>query len=270
MPEPIDQELAQLRARAYGPNADIDDDPRALARLRELEDSRRTAAPPVAPPRPELPAPDASVASHGVTQGSASSVLPRSLSLDSPPPLPPRPLVTTTVITEAGAAPASSPAGSTRWARTLGIAATAAVVATALSVPVTLWAASGINGPRVVLAATDDPVPEDYFGPSSDAVRYEDFFGIRVTVGTFPGQLGRCILIETKPRGVDPDWAAGTTQGTCSAPGFDPVVDVSVAQMAFTDEQLDALDGATGVRFEASGDQVRVYLATAPAETTDS
>lgn len=36
-------ELAALRARAYGPRADIDDDPAALARLRELEAAERAA-----------------------------------------------------------------------------------------------------------------------------------------------------------------------------------------------------------------------------------
>lgn len=34
-------ELAELRARAYGPDADLDEDPRAWARLRELEELER-------------------------------------------------------------------------------------------------------------------------------------------------------------------------------------------------------------------------------------
>lgn len=37
-------ELAALRARAYGPRADIDADPDALARLRELEEAQRAAS----------------------------------------------------------------------------------------------------------------------------------------------------------------------------------------------------------------------------------
>ena len=52
-------ELGRLRRRAYGPDPDIADDPRALARLAELEEAlrrRATAAAPVvaalAPPRP--------------------------------------------------------------------------------------------------------------------------------------------------------------------------------------------------------------------------
>ena len=57
----VDAELAALRARAYGADADIHDDPVALARLRDLEERRRImgeaavapsapAAPAVAPP----------------------------------------------------------------------------------------------------------------------------------------------------------------------------------------------------------------------------
>lgn len=57
-------ELSALRRRAYGPDADLDADPTALARLIELEDLARTAAPnpsaadPVAP-RPVVPSPGA-------------------------------------------------------------------------------------------------------------------------------------------------------------------------------------------------------------------
>jgi hypothetical protein len=50
MPDGLDDELQTLRARAYGPDADIDGDPAALERLRELENDARsaTAAVPVA------------------------------------------------------------------------------------------------------------------------------------------------------------------------------------------------------------------------------
>jgi len=46
-------ELEDLRRRAYGPEADIRDDPVALARLGELEDQARGGATPVEPPEPE-------------------------------------------------------------------------------------------------------------------------------------------------------------------------------------------------------------------------
>ena len=44
-----DQELRALRARAYGPMADIDEDPAALRRLEQLEAMQRAAAPAVHP-----------------------------------------------------------------------------------------------------------------------------------------------------------------------------------------------------------------------------
>lgn len=53
-------ELAALRRRAYGPDADIQRDPDALARLRELEGvSRPAAEPPAAVDAPEQPDPEA-------------------------------------------------------------------------------------------------------------------------------------------------------------------------------------------------------------------
>jgi hypothetical protein len=48
-------ELAALRRRAYGPDADIDGDPAALARLDELETRARRALAPVSPPVVEKP-----------------------------------------------------------------------------------------------------------------------------------------------------------------------------------------------------------------------
>ena len=42
----LERELRDLRARAYGPDSDIQDDPVALARLAELEARRARGAPP--------------------------------------------------------------------------------------------------------------------------------------------------------------------------------------------------------------------------------
>lgn len=48
-------ELDSLRIRAYGPTADIDDDPRALSRLSELEETVRVERAADFPPGPERP-----------------------------------------------------------------------------------------------------------------------------------------------------------------------------------------------------------------------
>ena len=45
MSESVDEELRVLRERAYGPDADIHDDPSALARLHELESADASAEP---------------------------------------------------------------------------------------------------------------------------------------------------------------------------------------------------------------------------------
>lgn len=58
MDEDVRAELRMLRARAYGPAADIDDDPAARERLAELEDMLRRPAEEVAPFAPVEPTPE--------------------------------------------------------------------------------------------------------------------------------------------------------------------------------------------------------------------
>ncbi|TQK20853.1 hypothetical protein FBY40_3397 [Microbacterium sp. SLBN-154] len=67
-------ELRALQRRAYGPDADIDTDPAALARLRELE----TAAARPTPPQDQGPVDDDPVEHHpGANAAAAASDLPR-------------------------------------------------------------------------------------------------------------------------------------------------------------------------------------------------
>jgi hypothetical protein len=71
-PTAVESELAALRRRAYGPDADIGDDATALARLHELEDALRRdevrAATPVAVS--EASTPSVPVVQSGATDGS--------------------------------------------------------------------------------------------------------------------------------------------------------------------------------------------------------
>ncbi|MDQ1084855.1 MULTISPECIES: hypothetical protein [Microbacterium] len=55
MDDDVRHELRHLRARAYGPDADIDDDPAAVARLTALEELERGERTP-RPPQPATPA----------------------------------------------------------------------------------------------------------------------------------------------------------------------------------------------------------------------
>jgi len=67
----LDDELRVLRARAYGPGADISDDPAAALRLRELEDLRAQAQTASAPP---FEIPDVSSAADDADTSAPSAV----------------------------------------------------------------------------------------------------------------------------------------------------------------------------------------------------
>lgn len=69
--DPSSDELRTLRARAYGPDADIHDDPAALARLHELEERARITARPAASPATSAPA-------GAITGDAPTELVPRS------------------------------------------------------------------------------------------------------------------------------------------------------------------------------------------------
>ena len=72
--EPPLDELRALRERAYGPHADIQDDPHALARLRELEAQLSAATMPSLPAAtPSPPAASATTASASTASASTAS-----------------------------------------------------------------------------------------------------------------------------------------------------------------------------------------------------
>ncbi|BDV30894.1 hypothetical protein [Microbacterium terricola] len=81
-PLPLDAraELADLRRRAYGPDADIHADPAALARLRELEEKERVAAEATAtaPASAAAAADDAGAAAADATAAPAAASTPAS------------------------------------------------------------------------------------------------------------------------------------------------------------------------------------------------
>ena len=72
MPDGLDDELERLRARAYGPDADIDTDPAALDRLRELEDDARSATAAMPVVSGEVRPPSASAMTDAAAPGSAA------------------------------------------------------------------------------------------------------------------------------------------------------------------------------------------------------
>lgn len=250
MGDSFDDELHALRSRAYGPDADISGDPVALARLRHLESQTRTGALIEVPPRPPAPS---LPAVPSVSFSEPSDVRPATPAAGS----------------VAAAAPdvSTEPTEATVLVRrrrlpVIAAAAISAVAAAAITVPVTLWSAAQSDRPDAVLKPLDAPVDDVFFSPESEAQRFEDFFGIRVTTGI--GAEGvSCLLVELDPQD-DPSFTGGATRGGCSAPGFEAVVDVSLTEQDVPETVRDALGDVSGIRFSVEGDEVFVYLSDVP------
>ncbi len=248
MGDSFEDELRALRSRAYGPDADIGGDPDALARLRHLESQTRTGALIEVPPRPPTPPLPAEPA--------ISFTAPS----DEPPATP-----------DAGSVPAgvarTAPPPATvpvrrRLVPMIAAAVLGAVVAAAVTVPVTLWSTAQTDRPDAVLKPLDAPVDDVFFSPESEAQRFEDFYGIRVTTGI--GAEGvSCLLVELAPED-EPSFTGGVTRGGCSAPGFEAVVDVALAEQDVPETVRAALGDVRGIRFSVKGDEVYVYLSDVP------
>ena len=269
MGDHLDDELAALRARAYGPDADIHTDPAAAARLRQLEGEARRARDAVASPAPvssftapgpppPLPGVPSSPGAPPAVGAPASGGAPTSSGGPSA-----IPTATELPSDRRGPfdGPDSSPARSRRTPLLLACAVTA-VAAAALTVPVTLWASSLADRPYAVLTASDDEPDEMFFSPDSSSVRFEDFLGIRVSVGELDYLEGeRCMLIDPDPGGRGQD--GSSTRGSCSPAGFGAVVDIPAADGYLSDDVRRELGDITALRFELVGDEVHVFVSRA-------
>lgn len=250
MGDSFDDELSALRSRAYGPDADISGDPDALARLRHLESQTCTGALIEVPPRPPTPPLPAEPA--------ISFTAPS----DVPPATPDAGSVPAVDLDVSTASPAATVPVRRRRLPMIAAAVLGAVVAAAVTVPVTLWSAAQTDRPDAVLKPLDAPVDDVFFSPESEAQRFEDFYGIRITTGI--GAEGvSCLLVELDPQD-DPSFTGGATRGGCSAPGFEAVVDVSLTEQDVPETVRDALGDVSGIRFSVEGDEVFVYLSDAP------
>lgn len=276
MGDSLDDELTALRARAYAADADILGDPEALDRLRELEDRERAlrAAPPRppapflisspldAPPRPADPAPAATTAPIVDTApaaesawGVAANARPTSpvIQADEPP---------------APASPAPA-AGRLRVRRVLAIGAVGALIGAAIGIPITVWASGLADRPYAVLHRVDSDTSGVFLRPGADAFRYEDFLGIRVSTGPLEYAEGTCIVIELDPA-KDQAYSSDTTRGDCAISGFDAILDVSATDGYVAPDVRAAIDDLSALRFAVVGDEVHVFVATAPAEAEQS
>jgi hypothetical protein len=255
-------ELRLLRERAYGPGADIHDDPVALARLRELEEAgARTDAAPSEPagseppfseptsPDPASPEPAASAAAEADEPVEVEPADPGGI----PPDL----------------AEADPPARRAPISRRLAwLWAASVVVALVVGAAITM-ATSSLGGNRVArLAETDvSEWPTETFGDPLEGARvFEAFDGIRVLVvpnlwGT-PAAAITCIFVVRAEEDEESAQQPGEILTTgCGGGAFAPA-----ASFAVTEESPDPLREhyavGTGVRVVVEGDEAHVFVRT--------
>lgn len=250
------RELAELRSRAYGPDADIHLDANALARLRELEDMARADAPDdIADAHPhDEPAaePAASVVPNG-SHAAAAPADPADPAESSPfsAPPPDSPNADETIADESTARP--------RWWRRLPTWAFVAVAAAVgLAVGLVLPA---LMPPRPV--ATLRPAPLDsaeldfqmYGIQAVSPVRYEPFHDLEVwSAETRQGSM--CIVVTTNTA----EWM---TAG-CAPEPLKPSADITYYPGMRPIDGLELPDGSV-VRFILRDDVMEVWI----AETTE-
>ena len=217
------RELADLRRRAYGPDADIQRDPEALRRLHELEEL-------ALPPDPDTLAP---------------SEPPEPAAVDDPP----------------GAASDSTAGGSepvaaaepARWWHSRRLWLVAAVSLTfGLAAGATAVAASSAlsaGGPDTTLDVVEWSGNVDFWGMAGGSiVSYENYDDIQVFTGR-NAEGGRCLLLGFRDR---------IFTMSCAIADLDPVLDLSPREWpAFLEG---ALNPGGVLRFVARTDGVDVWL----------
>ncbi|MDT0117396.1 hypothetical protein Q9R20_10380 [Microbacterium sp. PRF11] len=241
MDEGAREELARLRARAYGPDADIDADPEAWARLRELEERERLAPAPV------------DAAPIGPRDEVAASVDPDDDDEDEDDPPERRPLV-------------RSKRGVWAWAVSLAVVTALASAATALGltfVPVTGSAdASQVDTLEPDPGADTPPV----FGERTGAERaFRDYYGVTAFVGyaqvDATENRSPCIyLLDTDE--VSDDEVRGLrgnfVYGGCGAGVFPATVEFVVAD-GMPPQFVERFPIGTSVQFVFDGENVGVF-----------
>lgn len=247
------RELADLRRRAYGPDADIHADPVALARLSELERMREAER-----GRRDAPA-GASAAPAAAPSESAVTVPAASVSADvaaaprgEPAVVEPAPIVSASRLPRVFRSP-----------RRLWIPWAASLVVVAV---VTAWTAAAIVGassaPDATLRAVPTPTDaaaEYQADGLQDIAVFESFHGLRVMAGQLNAQ--HCLFIL-----VEPTFGNGSFGGNCSAGAFPVIADIVLEPggAEVPQQAIDELGQGTALRFTLEGDVVRVYVGRSP------
>lgn len=246
MATPVGDELRALRARAYGPDADIQHDPVAQRRLAKLEDDRRRPPLAVVPtPEPDDPADEEGTPTEPESAASRTEGMPRLA----------------------------------RFWRRRGIRRgvwIAAVVVAALVGAGVAWGAavvapvatsSGLRQTATLSPSTTAVVPVGFFGRTEGAPVFEweglTLFVSRLDYGE--GDEGETCLdiipTERVPAPSDYDPGAGIEGPIytgCSAGAFPATVAFRLDDARAAD--IDGLPEGRAVQFVLRGDRVGVYL----------
>jgi hypothetical protein len=231
------RELAALRRRAYGPDADIQRDPEALRRLHELEELARPADPGDATDVdvlvPAIPDVDGSAEPGDAASGPEDSG-------------------------ESSSTATGKPADRWRSRRLWAVAAICLAVGLALGAGAVAIPATFATG-RPDFTLQPDPGLDaggiewadnlEYWGVVQDsAVRYENYDNIQVLIGE-NADGGRCLILAFRDRAFT---------GTCAPADLDPVLDVYAGEWPVFLE--DPLNPGGVVRFVARPDAVDVWF----------
>lgn len=240
---PLD-ELRALRERAYGPDADIHDDPVALARLEELQEQERFPVGPIAAEALNAPADP----SPAPTEHSAPSADERTA----------EPAAEGAVAEEPGESDPQVAHARPWWRRRIPLLWAGSVVAgLLLGVALTLGV-QAIDAGRVAVLQEDPEAewPDEWFGSRPpDGRLFEEFHGLTVIV--FPQSYGpdgsqHCLYVVT------PDQNGGFGAGSCGADAYPATASMEVGSLSPA-ELRDAFPDGTALQFVHDGSTVDVY-----------
>lgn len=240
-----DAELAQLQARAYGPDADID--AAGAARLRELQERARAARAAAVLPTP---------APAGV-----EPVTPAPPEAEPQPDGPARP----EPAGNAGPATEDETPARAWWRRPAVIAAAGALAGVALAGGVGV-AISGADAPDAVLHIVDEERPNDLFG-SEDMTTYELYH--RIDVRSSHPDGASCLFALLELDVGDPDFPASYGDTACAPDGENPIVELWFGEspMGWSAGEVEGFASGTFLRFQLDGDVVKVWRFEPPAPT---
>lgn len=266
---PDAQELAALRARAYGPRADIDSDPVALARLRELEAAGRASA------RSDEASPsDTAIAGEALNAPAPAEGEPRQEK-------PSAPAVAAAPSEKSEVTARAEPAAPRRIRpipRGWIIAWAASIVAVALIVGGTVFGLASIRPVStetgaVQVATLDQPVSADdvrdsWFPATNEGVIYR-FEGLIVaatgTLWLSPGQASSddsCLYVGMDG-GTDAQY--GAVWMGCAAGSF-PAAASFVVGVDAPRALRDRFPVGTALQFVLDGDRVGVFRGSGPTQ----